>query len=103
MSSTLIPQKTSAKILFSKRVLVSAVSMVTKNKITPWVFYQTVKEIEDMWDQEVSNLHGDVRWIWGKLEGRQEATSNQDAKTALWIALGSAFAGIVSLIKSFWM
>lgn len=53
-------------------------------------------------EKDVSNVHGDVRWIRGKLEGRQEATSNQDAKTALWIALGSALAAIVSLIKSFW-
>ena len=53
-------------------------------------------------EKDVTNLHGDVRWIRGKLEGRQEASSNQDAKTALWIALGSALAAIVSLIKSFW-
>ena len=53
-------------------------------------------------EKDVGNVHGDVRWIRGKLEGRQEATSNQDAKTALWIALGSALAAIVSLIKSFW-
>ena len=53
-------------------------------------------------EKDVTNLHGDVRWIRGKLEGRQEATSSQDAKTALWIALGSALAAIVSLIKSFW-
>lgn len=53
-------------------------------------------------EKDMSNLHGDVRWIRGKLEGRQEATSNKDAKTALWIALGSALAAIVSLIKSFW-
>lgn len=54
-------------------------------------------------EKDITNLHGDVRWIRGKLEGRQEATSNQDAKTALWIALGSALAALVSLIKSFWM
>lgn len=53
-------------------------------------------------EKEVSNVHGDVRWIRGKLEGRQEATSNQDVKTAIWIALGSALAAIISLIKSFW-
>ena len=53
-------------------------------------------------EKDVSNLHGDVRWIRGKLEGRQEATSNKDVKTAIWIALGSALAAIVSLIKSFW-
>ena len=53
-------------------------------------------------EKNVSNVHGDVRWIRGKLEGRQEATSNQDVKTAIWIALGSALAAIVSLIKSFW-
>lgn len=53
-------------------------------------------------EKDVTNLHDDVRWIRGKLEGRREATSNQDAKTALWIALGSALVVIVSLIKSFW-
>ncbi len=53
-------------------------------------------------EKDVTNLHGDVRWIRGKLEGRQEATSNKDVKTAIWIALGSALAAIVSLIKSFW-
>ena len=51
---------------------------------------------------EIGELRGDVRWIRGKLEGRQEATSNKDVKTAIWIALGSALAAIVSLIKSFW-
>lgn len=51
---------------------------------------------------EIGDLHGDIRWIRGKLEGRQEATSNKDAKTAIWIALGSALAAIISLVKSFW-
>ena len=51
---------------------------------------------------ETDELRGDVRWIRGKFEGRQEATSNTDAKTAIWIALGSALAAIISLIKSFW-
>ena len=53
-------------------------------------------------EKDVSELRSDVRWIRSKLEGRQETTSNQDAKTALWIALGSALAAVVSLIKSFW-
>ena len=53
--------------------------------------------------KDVGELRGDIRWIRGKFEGRQEATSNQDAKTALWIALGSALAAVVSLIKSFWV
>lgn len=53
-------------------------------------------------EKDVSELRGDVRWIRGKLEGRQEATSNKDVKTAIWIALGSALAAIISLIKSFW-
>ena len=53
-------------------------------------------------EKDVTNLHGDVRWIRGKLEGKQEATSNKDVKTAIWIALGSALAAIISLIKSFW-
>ena len=51
---------------------------------------------------EIGELRGDIRWIRGKLEGRQEATSNKDVKTAIWIALGSALAAIISLIKSFW-
>ena len=53
-------------------------------------------------EKDVTNLHGDVRWIRGKLEGRQEASTNKEAKAAIWIALGSALAAIVSLIKSFW-
>ena len=53
-------------------------------------------------EKDVSNLHGDVRWIRGKLEGRQEAILNKDAKAAIWIALGSALAAIISLVKSFW-
>ncbi len=53
-------------------------------------------------EKDVSELHSDVKWIRGKLEGRQEATSNKDVKTAIWIALGSALAAIISLIKSFW-
>ena len=53
-------------------------------------------------EKDVSNLHGDVRWIRGKFEGRQEATSNQDVKTAIRVALGSALVAIISLIKAFW-
>ena len=53
-------------------------------------------------EKDVSELHSDVKWIRGKLEGRQEATSNKDVKTAIWIALGSALGAIISLIKSFW-
>ena len=51
---------------------------------------------------EIGELRGDVRRIRGKLEGRQEATSNKNVQTAIWIALGSALAAIISLIKSFW-
>ena len=53
-------------------------------------------------EKDVTNLHGDVRWIRGKFEGRQEATSNTDAKTAIRIALGSALVAIISLITAFW-
>lgn len=53
-------------------------------------------------EKDVTNLHGDVRWVRGKLEGRQEATSNKDARAAIWIALGSALAAVISLVKSFW-
>lgn len=31
-------------------------------------------------EKDITNLHGDVRWIRGKLAGRQEATSSQDAR-----------------------
>ena len=70
---------------------------------------QTIERMDEKVDdrfttvgKEVSELRGDIRWIRGKLEGRQEATSNKDVKTAIWIALGSALAAIISLIKSFW-
>ena len=70
---------------------------------------RTIERIEEKIDNRfttlekgISELRGDVRWIRGKLEGRQEATSNKDVKTAIWIALGSALAAIISLIKSFW-
>ena len=51
---------------------------------------------------EIGELRGDIRWIRGKLEGKQEATSNTDAKTALRMALGSAVVAIISLITAFW-
>ena len=53
-------------------------------------------------DNGLRNVETDVAWIKGKLEGQQESISNKDAKSAIWIALGSAVAAIVSLIKSFW-
>ena len=58
-------------------------------------------EIKNM-NTRLYNVGMDVAWVKGKFEGKQESTSNQDAKSALWIALGSAAAAIVSLIKSFW-
>ena len=48
------------------------------------------------------SVEKDVAWIKGKLEGRQESLSNKNVRSALWIALGSALAAIISLIKSFW-
>ena len=53
-------------------------------------------------DNGLRNVALDVAWIKGKFEGKQELTTNTDAKSALWIALGSALAAIISLIKSFW-
>ena len=53
-------------------------------------------------DNGLRNVETDVAWIKGKLEGKQESISNTDAKSAIWIALGSAVAAIISLIKSFW-
>ena len=53
-------------------------------------------------DNGLRNVETDVAWIKGKLEGQQESISNKDAKSAIWIALGSAVAAIISLIKSFW-
>ena len=57
-------------------------------------------------EKDVTNLHGDVRWIRGKLEGRQKAASNKPPKAIIWIVLGSALAailaGIISLVQSFW-
>ncbi len=53
-------------------------------------------------DNGLRNVETDVAWIKGKLEGQQQSISNKDAKSAIWIALGSAVAAIISLIKSFW-
>jgi len=53
-------------------------------------------------DNGLRNIETDVAWIKGKLEGQQQSISNKDAKSAIWIALGSAVAAIISLIKSFW-
>ena len=57
-----------------------------------------VKSIND----RLLSVGQDVAWTKGVLEGKQEATTNKDVKSALWIALGSALAAIISLIKSFW-
>lgn len=53
-------------------------------------------------DNGLRNVETDVAWIKGKLEGPQASISNKDAKSAIWIALGSAVVAIISLIKSFW-
>ncbi|MCY3743237.1 MAG: hypothetical protein OXH00_19640 [Candidatus Poribacteria bacterium] len=53
-------------------------------------------------DNGLRNVETDVAWIKGKLEGQQQSISNKDVKSAIWIALGSAVAAIISLIKSFW-
>ena len=53
-------------------------------------------------DTGLRSVETDVAWIKGKFEGKQEAISNKDVKSAIWIALGSAVVAIISLIKSFW-
>ena len=53
-------------------------------------------------DTGLRSVETDVAWIKGTFEGKQEAISNKDVKSAIWIALGSALAAIISLIKSFW-
>lgn len=63
---------------------------------------EDLKRTTDSIDIRLRGVETDVAWIKGKLEGRQEAVTNRDAKSALWIALGSAAAAILSLIKSFW-
>ena len=72
-----------------------------------------VKRVNERFSEEIQhdikginnglrNVETDVAWIKGKLEGKQESATNKEAKSALWIALGSAVAAIISLIKSFW-
>ena len=63
---------------------------------------EDVKQDTKRIDNGLRNVETDVAWIKGKLEGHQESISNKDAKSAIWIALGSAVAAIISLIKSFW-
>ena len=53
-------------------------------------------------DDRLRSIETDVAWIKGKFEGKQEAISNKDVKSAIWIARGSAVLAIISLIKSFW-
>jgi len=61
-----------------------------------------VKRTTESIDTGLRSVETDVAWIKGTFEGKQEATSNKDVKSAIWIALGSALAAIISLIKSFW-
>lgn len=62
---------------------------------------EEVKRTTEHIDNRLTSVEKDVAWIKGKLEGTPEALSNKDAKSALWIALGSAVAAIISLLKSF--
>lgn len=61
-----------------------------------------VKRTTESIDNGLRSVETDVAWIKGTFEGKQEAISNKDVKSAIWIALGSALAAIISLIKSFW-
>ena len=53
-------------------------------------------------NNKLQNVEQNVAWIKGRSEGRQELITNKNSKSAIWIALGSALAAIISLIKSFW-
>ena len=64
--------------------------------------FEEVKHNTKNIDTGLRSVETDVAWIKGTFEGKQEATSNKDVKSAIWIALGSALAAIISLIKSFW-
>ena len=64
--------------------------------------FEEIKHNTKNIDTGLRSVETDVAWIKGTFEGKQEATSNKDVKSAIWIALGSALAAIISLIKSFW-
>ena len=64
--------------------------------------FEEVKHNTKSIDNGIRSVETDVAWIKGKIEGKQEAISNKNVKSAIWIALGSAVAAIISLIKSFW-
>ena len=64
--------------------------------------FEEVKHNTKNIDTGLRSVETDVAWIKGTFEGKQEAISNKDVKSAIWIALGSAVAAIISLIKSFW-
>ena len=63
---------------------------------------EELKRTTGRMDNRLITVEKDVAWIKGKLEGGQESLSNKNAKSALWIALGSAVAAIISLLRSFW-
>ena len=63
---------------------------------------EEVKRTTERIDDRLHSVEMDVAWIKGKFEGKQEAISNKNVKSAIWIALGSAVAAIISLIRSFW-
>ncbi len=63
---------------------------------------EELKRTTERMDNRLITVEKDVAWIKGKLEGSQESHSNKNAKSALWIALGSAVAAIISLLRSFW-
>lgn len=64
--------------------------------------FEEIKHNTKNIDTGLRSVETDVAWIKGTFEGKQEAISNKDVKSAIWIALGSALAAIISLIKSFW-
>ena len=63
---------------------------------------EEVKHNTESINNGLRSVETDVAWIKGKFEGKQEAISNKNVKSAIWIALGSAVAAIISLIRSFW-
>ena len=90
---------------FRERVLTAIEDLKRTNERSFEEVNQSIEEVKHNTkniDDRLRSVEMDVAWIKGKFEGKQEAISNKDVKSAIWIALGSALAAIISLIKSFW-
>ena len=90
---------------FRERVLTAIEDLKRTNERSIEEVKQSIEEVKHNTkniDDRLRSVEMDVAWIKGKFEGKQEAVSNKDVKSAIWIALGSALAAIISLIKSFW-